>query len=297
MFEIIIKFIKFIFLLSIFYYLYNNNYFDFSLLNSLINNIPLNITLIFLTTLTVIIGGYRWYLILNSFNVNITLKKTLKIHYIAFFFNNVLFGSIGGDVLKIHYVIKHSKNNKLRNNITILIDRIFGLMGLFFLGIISSLIVLIEIGEYKLFHYSILFLIFSIFIFLIIIQLIKKKNYYLKIKVFLLKTYKNFFVAFILSIILFFIVHYSTFIISRFIFNFDISLLQIFFSNFISTIVSALPLTPGGIGLAEISFAFTNKYFFNILLNNLANVIIYLRIVDFIVSLPSLYFYMFYKNK
>lgn len=297
MFEIIIKFFKFSFLLSIFYYLYNNNYFDFSLLNSFINNIPLNITLIFLTILTVILGGYRWYLILNSFNVEMTFKKTFKIYYIAFFFNNVLFGSVGGDVLKIHYVIKHSKNNKFRNNVTILIDRIFGLMGLFFLGIISSLIVLIEIGQYKFFNYSILFLIFSTFIFLIIIQLIKKKNYYLKIKDFFLKTYKNLFLAFIISIVIFFIVHYSTFVISKFIFNFDISLLQIFFSNFISTIVSALPLTPGGIGLAEISFAFTNKYFFNILLNNLANVIIYLRIVDFIVSLPSLYFYIFYKNK
>lgn len=297
MFEIIIKFFKFSFLLSIFYYLYNNNYFDFSLLNSFINNIPLNITLIFLTILTVILGGYRWYLILNSFNVEMTFKKTFKIYYIAFFFNNVLFGSVGGDVLKIHYVIKHSKNNKFRNNITILIDRIFGLMGLFFLGIISSLIVLIEIGQYKFFNYSILFLIFSTFTFLIIIQLIKKKNYYLKIRDFFLKTYKNLFLAFIISIVIFFIVHYSTFVISKFIFNFDISLLQIFFSNFISTIVSALPLTPGGIGLAEISFAFTNKYFFNILLNNLANVIIYLRIVDFIVSLPSLYFYIFYKNK
>lgn len=297
MFETIIKLLKFSFLLSIFYYLYNNNYFDFSLLKSFINNVPLNITLIFLTVLTVILGVYRWYLILNSFNVGMTFKKTFKIYYIAFFFNNILFGSVGGDVLKIHYIVKHSKNNRLRNNITILIDRVFGLMGLFFLGIISSLIVLIEIGQYRLFYYSILFLIFSIFIFLIIFQLIKKKNYYLKIKVFLLKTYKNFFIAFILSIIIFFIIHYSTFIISKFIFNFDISLLQIFFSNFVSTIVSALPLTPGGVGLAEISFAFTNKYFFNILLNNLANVIIYLRIVDFIVSLPSLYFYIFYKNK
>ena len=39
------------------------------------------------------------------------------------------------------------------------------------------------------------------------------------------------------------------------------------------------------------------KYFFDNLLNNLANVIIYLRVIDFIVSLPSLYFYLVYKNE
>lgn len=64
-----------------------------------------------------------------------------------------------------------------------------------------------------------------------------------------------------------------------------------------STVVSAIPITPGGIGLGEITFAFTNKYFFDNVLNNLANVIIYLRVIDFIVSLPSLYFYLVYKNE
>ena len=64
-----------------------------------------------------------------------------------------------------------------------------------------------------------------------------------------------------------------------------------------STIVSAIPLTPGGIGLGEITFAFTNKYFFDNILANLANIIIYLRIIDLLVSLPSLFFYLIYKNE
>ena len=297
MLEIILKLLKLIFLISIFYYLYNNNYFDFSLINNFITNVQLNITLIFLTIFTIILGGYRWYLILNSFDVKMTFKKTLKIHYIASFFNNVLFGTVGGDIFKVHYIIKHSKNNKLRNNLTILIDRIFGLIGLFILGLFSLLIILIENNQTRLIYYIFLSIIFLALIFFIILKIIHKKNYFLKGKNFIIKVYKNLFKAIILSIIIFFIVHYSTFIISKFIFNFEISLIQIFFSSFMSTIVSALPLTPGGIGLGEITFVFTNKYFFEILLNNLANVVIYLRIIDFLVSLPSLYFYIFFKNK
>ena len=297
MFEIFIKLLKVIFLMSIFYYLYNNNYFDLSLFVYFIKNPLLNFILIFLTAFTIFVGGYRWYVILKSFDVKISLFKTLKIHYIASFFNNVLFGTVGGDVLKIHYILRHSDKNKLKNNFTILIDRIFGFLGLSFLGLLSVIIIIIQSDQVKFLYYLFYAVSASIILFLIIIYIIKKTSFFLNIKYFYLKLYKKFFLAFVLSIVIFFIVHYSTFLISEYILSFNINLTQIFFSNFMSTVVSAIPITPGGIGLGEITFAFTNKYFFDNVLNNLANVIIYLRVIDFIVSLPSLYFYLVYKNE
>ena len=283
--------------MSIFYYLYNNNYFDLSLFVYFIKNPLLNFILIFLTAFTIFVGGYRWYVILKSFDVKISLFKTLKIHYIASFFNNVLFGTVGGDVLKIHYILRHSDKNKLKNNFTILIDRIFGFLGLSFLGLLSVIIIIIQSDQVKFLYYLFYAVSASIILFLIIIYIIKKTSFFLNIKYFYLKLYKKFFLAFVLSIVIFFIVHYSTFLISEYILSFNINLNQIFFSNFMSTVVSAIPITPGGIGLGEITFAFTNKYFFDNVLNNLANVIIYLRVIDFIVSLPSLYFYLVYKNE
>ena len=283
--------------MSIFYYLYNNNYFDLSLFVYFIKNPLLNFILIFLTAFTIFVGGYRWYVILKSFDVKISLFKTLKIHYIASFFNNVLFGTVGGDVLKIHYILRHSDKNKLKNNFTILIDRIFGFLGLSFLGLLSVIIIIIQSDQFKFLYYLFYAVSASIILFLIIIYIIKKTSFFLNIKYFYLKLYKKFFLAFVLSIVIFFIVHYSTFLISEYILSFNINLNQIFFSNFMSTVVSAIPITPGGIGLGEITFAFTNKYFFDNVLNNLSNVIIYLRVIDFIVSLPSLYFYLVYKNE
>tara|TARA_B100001175_G_scaffold313172_1_gene320330 strand:- start:703 stop:1608 length:906 start_codon:yes stop_codon:yes gene_type:complete len=297
MFEMVIKFLKITFLISIFYYLYNNNYFDLSLFVNLINNPLLNFILVIFTALTIFIGGYKWYVILKSFDVEISFLKTLKIYYIASFFNNVLFGTIGGDILKIHYVLKHSKKNKLRNNITILIDRILGFLGLSFLGFFSIVIIIIESQQIKFLHYLIYFILFFMILSIFLVYIIRKTTLFLKIKYFYFKHYKKFLLAFILSILIFFIVHYTTYLISEYIFSFNISLNEIFFSSFMSTIVSAIPLTPGGIGLGEITFAFTNKYFFDNILANLANIIIYLRIIDLLVSLPSLFFYLIYKNE
>lgn len=296
MLDIVIKCLKIIFLLSIFYYLYNNNHIDLSLFVDLINNPLLNLLIIILTFFTIFLGGYRWYIILRSFNVEISFIKTLKIHYIASFFNNILFGTIGGDVLKIHYVIKHSKRNKLKNNLTILIDRIFGFLGLCFLGFCSTIILLIQNQLINFLYYLGYFILILIILLFFLILILRKTNLFLKIKYLYIKHYKNIYLAFVLSILIFFIVHLSTFLISQYILSFNINLNQIFFSNFMSTVVSAIPITPGGIGLGEFTFAFTNKYFFDIVLNNLANVIIYLRVIELFASLPSLYFYLVYKN-
>ena len=184
MFEIFIKLLKVIFLMSIFYYLYNNNYFDLSLFVYFIKNPLLNFILIFLTAFTIFVGGYRWYVILKSFDVKISLFKTLKIHYIASFFNNVLFGTVGGDVLKIHYILRHSDKNKLKNNFTILIDRIFGFLGLSFLGLLSVIIIIIQSDQVKFLYYLFYAVSASIILFLIIIYIIKKTSFFLNINIF-----------------------------------------------------------------------------------------------------------------
>ena len=78
---------------------------------------------------------------------------------------------------------------------------------------------------------------------------------------------------------------------------FDIKMSYIFFSNFITALLSALPFTPGGIGIGELSFIFINNNFFNIYLTNLANIILFFRIIVLISTLPGLILYVKYKRK
>ena len=292
----LIIFSKFFLLILIFYYLFENNHLDISLITVLRNNIFLNFWFFILILSTLLLGSYRWLIILKNSNIKIKFFDVFKIIYICSFFNNFMFGNIGGDVLRVFYATKISKNNKLKNGFTVLIDRVFGLIGLICLGIISYLFILFDAKEFQTIFY-ILFILFILFfcIFLFRFFFIKNKKIKTLIDFFSLNI-NLFIVGVLISIILFFTVHLTIFFISNKIFLFNIEISYIFFVNFISSLAGALPLTPGGIGLSEASFVFINKNIFKVYLENLANIIIYYRILIFIFSVPSLYFFFNYKK-
>ena len=292
----LIIFSKFFLLILIFYYLFENNHLDISLITVLRNNIFLNFWFFILILSTLLLGSYRWLIILKNSNIKIKFFDVFKIIYICSFFNNFMFGNIGGDVLRVFYATKISKNNKLKNGFTVLIDRVFGLIGLICLGIISYLFILFDAKEFQTIFY-ILFILFILFfcIFLFRFFFIKNKKIKTLIDFFSLNI-NLFIVGVLISIILFFTVHLTIFFISNKIFLFNIEINYIFFANFISSLAGALPLTPGGIGLSEASFVFINKNIFKVYLENLANIIIYYRILIFIFSVPSLYFFFNYKK-
>lgn len=106
-----------------------------------------------------------------------------------------------------------------------------------------------------------------------------------------------FFVSYLLSTILFLITNLIVYFIAFNFFAFDITIFQIYFSNSLSILFNSLPLTPGGIGLGELSFVEANKFIGTSDLFGLANVIIVFRIINFIISLPALYLYLIFKNK
>jgi len=68
--------------------------------------------LILIIFLTIIIGAYRWYLILKVFKFDISLYKVFKITYIGNLFNNLLLGGYGGNAFRVHYICKASDKKK-----------------------------------------------------------------------------------------------------------------------------------------------------------------------------------------
>ena len=137
----LIIFSKIFLLILFFYYLFKNNHVDISFITALKNNIFLNFWIFIFILSTLILGSYRWLIILRNSNIKIKFFDVFKIIYICSFFNNFMFGNIGGDVLRVFYAVKLSKKNKLKNSFTVLIDRVFGLIGLICLGIISYLFI------------------------------------------------------------------------------------------------------------------------------------------------------------
>jgi uncharacterized protein (TIRG00374 family) len=96
----------------------------------------------------VLLGAFRWYCLLRAAGSNLGYWKVLYIHWIGFFFNIVMPGAVGGDLVKAIYVIRNGqKISKTKVMMTVLLDRILGMSGLFLLGAVMVAIDLRQVIE------------------------------------------------------------------------------------------------------------------------------------------------------
>jgi len=80
--------------------------------------------------LTIGIGAWRWLLVLRSQGLDPGYKRTLEISLVAHFFNSFLLGSAGGDVLKAYYAARVTRHLKTEAVTTVLLDRVLGLFSM-----------------------------------------------------------------------------------------------------------------------------------------------------------------------
>ena len=284
---------KIIITFIIFYYLFKNEHlFIFDLKNSF-KNIYFTSFLCCLSFITILLNAERWKIILNSLKFKISFIESFKLIYIGNFFNTIFLGAYGGDIIKGYYISKSVKEKKIIAISSILFDRVFGLLGLIIISFICYFFLFFENIKINFFLIILIFLIlFLIFIYFQI------KNKFLEIKnkinIFSISSIIR---CVLLSIFLFFFVNLNVYFISKYVFTNHINIFEIFLSNSLATFANAVPLTPGGIGLGEITFVKVNIIFLENSIKNLANTIIYFRIINFITSIPGLFLYLFYKRK
>lgn len=87
-----------------------------------------------------LIGAVRWWVLLHSQNVPVTVWQTLRWTFVGMFFNNVLPGSTGGDLAKAFYVARET-HAKTRAVVSVFVDRV---IGLFSLALLCGFIIFIE---------------------------------------------------------------------------------------------------------------------------------------------------------
>lgn len=113
---------------------------DFTQLGLLYQNtIILVTTVLGYFTAFIGLGGLRWFILLKGMGLNVSFARVVHLHYTGMFFNASMPGAVGGDIIKAVYVIRdHQKTSqKTPAMLTILLDRIVGVMGLFLLGFVS----------------------------------------------------------------------------------------------------------------------------------------------------------------
>lgn len=85
--------------------------------------------------------GTRWLLLLRAQGMNFRLGEVLRLVFIGMLFNNIMLGSLGGDVVKAYFVARRAPQ-RAAAVLTVFLDRVLGLLGLitlFLVGTVSNL--------------------------------------------------------------------------------------------------------------------------------------------------------------
>jgi len=80
--------------------------------------------------LGVVICSYRWQVLLDGHDVRVPLRALTALYFVGNFFNNILPGSITGDVVKMYQLSRYSDRSDVAVS-TVLMDRITGFLVLF----------------------------------------------------------------------------------------------------------------------------------------------------------------------
>lgn len=93
--------------------------------------------IIFILTLSII--GFRWWIFMRAQRLEVPLGLAIKLTYLGQFFTNFMPSAVGGDLVRAWYISRHS-DKKLQAALSVVVDRVMGLVSTFFLAMGSYLI-------------------------------------------------------------------------------------------------------------------------------------------------------------
>jgi uncharacterized protein (TIRG00374 family) len=127
----------------------------------------------FLLTVSYFLGAFQWGLILQMVPFNLSYRKTLGYYYVGLFFNNFLLSGMGGDLLRVYDIQKHSATQERLSPAlaTVIFDRFIGLLTLIFFACLSGMFVIGRGESFKMFLGIVLLL--SVWIFFLVALLNK----------------------------------------------------------------------------------------------------------------------------
>jgi uncharacterized protein (TIRG00374 family) len=83
-----------------------------------------------------VIIAVRWWLLLRAQSIHIEVLAAVRLFYLGLFYNNVMPGAVGGDLIKAWYVTKHTEK-RLEGALSVFVDRGVGLAGTLLLAIFT----------------------------------------------------------------------------------------------------------------------------------------------------------------
>jgi uncharacterized membrane protein YbhN (UPF0104 family) len=100
---------------------------------------PLMLAILGLGYSQVGITAWRWKLLLEAQEIWLPYGRAWGLTMVGMLFNVVIPGAVGGDLIKGYYITRAASGRKSHAATTILMDRVVGLIGLLFLGAVMAL--------------------------------------------------------------------------------------------------------------------------------------------------------------
>ncbi len=85
----------------------------------------------------VVLASIRWRMLLVPAGYKVSFFRSVTLQHLGFFFTTALPGSLGGDLIKVAYLIRENPEKEKKKAFwSILLDRLIGMLGLFSVGAI-----------------------------------------------------------------------------------------------------------------------------------------------------------------
>lgn len=124
--------------LVIFWFLMHNSQLKLGLCSAIFECPVSTLIIVLLCYVMVIFHTWRWFRLNLVQGINLSFFRTLLPTYLGIAFNTVLPGSVGGDFVRLYYVLKNFPQQKSKAVLAIMVDRITGLMGIFVIACILA---------------------------------------------------------------------------------------------------------------------------------------------------------------
>jgi len=79
---------------------------------------------------TIVLGVLRWRMVLRVHGLDLSIGRATEISFVAHFFNSFLLGSTGGDLMKAYYAARETHHKKTEAVVTVVVDRLLGLFAM-----------------------------------------------------------------------------------------------------------------------------------------------------------------------
>ena len=242
-------------------------------------NIELVVVCYLLLIFMLSINHLRWWWLLKARQFDVTYLNTLALTFIGLFFNFVMPGSVGGDVVKGYYLCKDHPERKMDAALTILMDRVIGIFAMMSLALLGVLLSWEKIHN-NLIIMNLFWLILSIFtgvLFIFVFFLLQNDQARWLMKISKLKIWG---IGFLLKVLGAFQAyrHHTQSLLAAFLFSLVSQMIAVVFFVYVGQqlgetfafeaylfavalgfIASSIPISPGGIGVGQVAFFFFFK--------------------------------------